>query len=203
MYTVENKVINKIYGHGRGWCFSTNDFSDLGTTAAVRQALVRLTSRGTIRRVARGLYDYPKTHHLLGKLPPDIHEAAKALARKYSLKIQPSGAQAANLLGLSQQVPSKVVYLTTGEARSFKIGKTEIVFKMVAPKYMELAGTDAGLLVHGLRHLGEKAIDEETFASTISQLSKSQQQLLFKKRSTTPLWIQALINKYFEGKQRG
>jgi len=79
---------------------------------------------GNIRRIARGLYHYPQTHLLLGEVAPSVEAVAKALAASEQVKLQPSGAYAANLLGLSEQVPAKVVFLTSGRARKVKIGKT-------------------------------------------------------------------------------
>jgi hypothetical protein len=72
-----------------------------------------LLQNGTIRRVIRGLYDYPRFSTLLDQeLSPDTDQAAQALARKFRWRIQPIGAVAQNLLGLSTQVPARIVYLS-------------------------------------------------------------------------------------------
>ena len=90
------------------------------------KALSRLTARGVIRRLARGLYEYPREHPELGTLSPDLEKVAKALAGKHRIRLQPAGAYAANLLGLSEQVPAKIVFLTDGPSRTVKIGRQEI-----------------------------------------------------------------------------
>ena len=112
--SIENLVLSKIYGGGRGSVFTPMRFLELGSRQAVDLALHRLTQQGTIRRIARGLYDYPKTSELVGILPPSPEAIAKALAGPEALRLQPAGAYAANLLGLSEQVPARVVYFTDG-----------------------------------------------------------------------------------------
>jgi len=108
--SIDSKVLSRIYGKKRGWVFTPIHFFDLGNRTAIDQSLGRLAKFGTIRRLARGLYDYPEKHTTLGYLPPNYERIAQALAGRDSLKIQPSGAYAANLLGLSEQVPAKIVF---------------------------------------------------------------------------------------------
>jgi hypothetical protein len=108
MQTIDAKLISRIYGSGRGSAFTPNDFFDIGGRDAVDKALSRLTAKGTIRRLARGLYEYPREHPELGTISPDIEKVAKALTGKDQIRLQPSGAYATNLLGLSEQVPAKV-----------------------------------------------------------------------------------------------
>jgi len=100
---VENKVLARIYGKGRGWVFSPKKFFDLGPSISVHTALSTLASSGTIRRLARGLYDYPKKHPDLGLLSPTPEAVAEAIATREGTKIQPSGAYSLNLLGLTEQ----------------------------------------------------------------------------------------------------
>src|SRR5258706_14930308 len=154
MQGIENKVLKRIYGAGVGSVLSQDDFLDLGGRAAVDKALSRLAAKGTIRRLARGLYEYPRTHPELGMLSPDIDKVAKALAGKDRIRLQPAGAYATNLLGLSEQVPAKVVFLTDGPSRTvkMKIGRQEIQLRHPPPKNMAAAGRLSGLLIQALRH---------------------------------------------------
>ena len=83
--TIEEQAVARVYGHGRGWSFSSVDFRGLGR---VDMALLRLQEAGTIRRVLRGIYDYPRYSELLGQeMGPDIHQVAQALARKFAWRI--------------------------------------------------------------------------------------------------------------------
>lgn len=105
MQAIEQKILSRIYGRGRGWSFTKTDFvADFGE-ANIHKALSALTQAGTIRRVCVGVYDYPRQSELLGQLSPDVDQVAQALARKFNWRIQPSGDTALNLLGLSTQVP--------------------------------------------------------------------------------------------------
>ena len=109
MQSINNKAISRIYGRGRGWAFSPNDFVEGFSRDQIENALSRLCREGKIRRVCRGIYDYPKYSELLQQeLSPDFDQVAQAFARKFSWRIQPSGDTALNLLGLSTQVPGRL-----------------------------------------------------------------------------------------------
>jgi hypothetical protein len=140
--------------------FTPGYLLDLGSRATVGMALKSTCDRGLIRRLARGLYDYPQQHPKLGLLTPTPEQIALALAGKDNLRIQPSGAYAANLLGLSEQVPAKVVFLTNGPERRRKVGNQEIVLKRTTPKNMPTAGRASGLVIQALRYLGQNHIAE-------------------------------------------
>ncbi|MDP3661924.1 MAG: DUF6088 family protein [Nitrosomonas sp.] len=116
MQTVEDKVISRIYGRGRGWAFGANDFSAEFGRSTIDWVLYNLVAAGTIRHVCRGICDYPKFSELLQqKLSPDFDQLAQAFARKFNWRIQPSGDAALNLLGLSIQVPGRLVYRADDE----------------------------------------------------------------------------------------
>ena len=61
-------------------------------------ALTRLSRKGIIRQLARGLYDYPIDHPSFGRIPPSADAVAKALAKRDASRLQPTGAYAANIL---------------------------------------------------------------------------------------------------------
>ncbi|MCK5827190.1 hypothetical protein KAH43_01595, partial [Candidatus Bipolaricaulota bacterium] len=117
-----HRVLRRIYRKRRGWAFSAIDFSALGTRTALDVALHRLAERGTIRRISRGLYDYPRySERLKTVMAPKMDQVAHAIARKFGWRIQPSGAMALNFIGLSTQVPAQFLYLSDGPNRSFVI----------------------------------------------------------------------------------
>src|SRR5450755_473480 len=159
MQTMRDQIVGRIERLGEGKVFSAKDFLDVASRGTIDMALASLTRSGTIRRVRRGLYDMPKVNPALGgKLSPDIDEAAQAIARKQRWKIVPEGAWAANLLGLSTQVPSKIVYLTDGPNHEVPIGRRTIHFKHSRPK--AIAGLEGkyALVVQALRHLGHEGV---------------------------------------------
>ena len=191
--SVGNKIKNRIYGHGKGWCFTLKDFSDLGSEEAIKVSAHRLAKQGIIKRIANGIYYYPEKSDLFGDVPPRTELIAKALARKYQIKIQPSGAYAANLLGLSEQVPAKVVYLTEGESKKVTIGKQQIIFKKTTPKNMQLAGKISGLIVQALRFLGKEHIDEKKIRKIKKMLKDEDRKALEKDSVLAPNWISKII----------
>jgi len=100
------------------------DFLEIGSREAVDVTLHRLARKGTIRRLARGVHDLPKRHPVLGLLAPSAEAVAKAMAGRDRTRLQPAGAYAANALGLFEQVPAKVLFLTDGPSRTVRISPT-------------------------------------------------------------------------------
>ena len=139
---------------GRGGVFTPSDFLNIGTRAAVDQALSRLVKAGKLRRLARGLYDFPKVHRQLGPLSPAPDDVAQALARETGSQVQIAGARAANALGLSTQVPAKTTYLTDGPSRRVVLGKRVVDLRHASPKHLIAPGSPAGTVVQALRHVG-------------------------------------------------
>src|SRR5262249_20657962 len=102
---IDSQILAIVRTRGRGSVFVPADFLDLGSREAIDVALHRLPRKGTIRRLARGVYDFPKEHPVLGPLQPSAETVARALAGRDRTRLQPAGAYAANALGLSEQVP--------------------------------------------------------------------------------------------------
>ena len=189
MQSVDGKVLSRIYGHKRGWVFTPGHFKDLGSRDAIASALKRYKQSGVIRQLARSLYDYPKTHPQLGLLSPPAEDIAKALAGRDAIRLQPSGAYAANLLGLSTQVPMKIVYLTDGASRTVKIEKREIILKRTTPRNMATAGKISGLVIQALRYLGKEHVDDEIIQKLERRLDKAACDQLMKDIRYAPVWI--------------
>ena len=198
MQTIDNKLKSRIYGHGKGSVFTPNDFLDLGGRDAVDKALSRLATRGEVRRLARGLYEYPREHPELGTLSPDIEKVAKALAGKDRLRLQPAGAYAANLLGLSEQVPAKAVFLTDGASRTVKIGRQEIQLRRTTPRNMAAAGRLSGLMMQAFRHLGRQHITEQRMAHLKRTLPAKERNQLLKDLPLAPAWMHPLFRELAE-----
>lgn len=187
--SIDSKVLARIYGLGRGAAFTPDRFQDLGGPKAVLHALARHAQAGTIRRLARGLYDYPRKHSKLGDLEPSTDDIAKALAGRDALRLQPTGAYAANLLGLSTQVPMKIVYLTDGRSRTVQVGNRQITLKHTTPRNMATAGKISGLVIQALRHIGQRHVDEDIIAKLDSRLDDAARKQLMKDVRYSPAWI--------------
>jgi hypothetical protein len=169
--------------------FSPNQFFDLGSRSAVGLALHRLAKSGVVRRLSRGLYDYPRSDPTFGVLAPSPDAVAKALAGKLAVRIQPSGAYAANLLGVSEQVPAKIVFLTDGRPNRVLIGRQEIRLRRTSTRNMATAGRLSGLVIQALRYLGRTHVDERTLARLKQKLTETDRESLMKDVSYAPAWI--------------
>ena len=153
-----------------------------------------------IRRVRRGLYDLPKVNPALGgQLSPDIDEAARAMARRQRWKIVPDGAWAANLLGLSTQVPAKIVYLADGPNKKEKVGRRTIYFKHGRPKVLAGLEGKSALVVQALRHLGKDGVGEGEIAKLQAMLSGSQRRKLVRDTRFGVDWIYAVAERIARG----
>ena len=196
--SIDNRILSRIYGRHRGWVFTPITFLDLGSRTAVDQTLGRLTKSGTIRRLSRGLYDYPAKHPDFGDLPPNYDRIAQALVGRDNLKIQPSGAYAANLLGLTEQVPAKIVFFTDGPNRKVQIGKRKIVLKRTTPKNMATAGRISGLVIQALRYLKQVNIDSTVISKLKRRLSNNDKSTLMNDIRYAPAWIGNIFRKIQE-----
>lgn len=197
--SVASAVKDRILNHGPGWCFTPKHFLDLASNSGVRTALSRLERDNLIRRLAQGLYDYPIKHDVLGLVPPDVNEVAKALAEKNGIIIQPSGAHAANLIGISEQVPGRIVFLTDGPSKKIKIGKSEIQFRKATAKAMFPAGTKEGLVIQAFKFMKKENIDEAARGRTRKFLTELTHEELCQNMKYAPEWIRRLVFEIMEG----
>lgn len=193
--SVDSRVLERVQSHAPGWVFTPADFSDLGSRTAVATALKRHKADGVIRLLGRGLYDVPRQHDLLGTLWPPIEAVEKALERKDGLRLQPSGAYAANLLGLSEQVPAKVVFLTDGATRTVKVGPTQITLKRTTPRNMAAAGRLSGLVIQAFRNLGAAHITPERIARLRKNLPAQERAELLTDLSLAPEWMHVYFHQ--------
>jgi hypothetical protein len=190
MQTMQDQIVARIERLGAGKAFSAKDFLDIASRGAVDMTLTSLTRQGRIRRIRRGLYDVPKVNAALGgKLSPDIDEAAQAVARRQRWKIVPDGAWAANLLGLSTQVPSKIIYLTDGPNKEMVIGRRSIHFKHARPKAMAGPEGKPALVVQALRYLGNENVGTAEIEKLQATLSLGEKRRLLKEARFGTDWI--------------
>ncbi len=196
--SIDYQILADINARGQGAVFVPTDFLDLGSREAVDVVLHRLVQKAIIRRLARGIYDFPEEHPILGKLLPSPEKIAEALVGRDCTRIQPTGAHAANILGLSEQVPAKVVFLTDGPSRSLKIGATIIQLRRTTPKNMAMAGRLSGLLVQALRELGKEHITPERLEHLKRILPADKRRELLKDIRLVPEWMHSIFRKLAE-----
>jgi hypothetical protein len=120
---------------------------------------------------------------------------AKALAGKAGTRLQPTGAYAANLLGLSDQVPAKVVFLTDGRTKHVRLGKLDIALKKTSPRNMATAGKISGLVIQALRYLGKTHVNDNTVKRLDRRLSPRDRRQLLKDVAYAPAWIADIMRR--------
>jgi len=196
--SIDSQVLARIHGKGKGAVVVPADFLDLGSRQAVGVALHRLTKNGTIRRLARGVYDFPKRHPVLGLLVPPPEAIARALAGRDRTRLQPAGAYAANTLGLSEQVPAKAVFLTDGPSRTVKIGPMTIELRQTTPRNMAAAGRLSGLVIHALRELGASHVTPERVAHLKRTLPAEKRRELLNDLTVAPAWMHPILRDLAE-----
>lgn len=193
IHSIDSKVYSRIVGHRRGWVFTPSNFKDLGSRTAVATAIKRYKQNGTIRHIAWGLYDYPRTDPQLGVLTPSVDQIMTALKKRDAMRLQHSGAYAANLLGLSDQVPMKIVFLTDGPGRRLQIGNRHILLKRTTPRNMATAGRISGTVIQALRWLGQNNVDERITSILRGRLTNADKAQLLKDIRYAPIWITQII----------
>ena len=196
--SLESKVLRRIRGRGRGVVVTPMDFLGLGARAAVDQAFSRLCKQGLLRRVDRGVYSFPETSRLIGELSPSPEQVAQALARRGAQKLLPSGAFAANLLGLSEQVPAKVEYLTDGPSRRVVIKKLPVLLKQATPARLATAGRVSGTVAQALRFLRKEQVDETVVPQLRRRLSAADKAQLVRDIPLVPAWVGEMFRKIAE-----
>ena len=194
MQSIDNKLVSRIYGHQRGWAFSKNDFLDLGSDAAISKALSRLETKGIVRRVLRGVYDYPRISSLLNEtMGSDLDVLASAIARKSGWRIQPSENTALNLLGLSTQVPAKSIYLSDGPSKSYELGNRQLIFKKRALRESGFKHKESELVVQALKALGRDCIDSQICRTLSEKWTPDFWQKILRDTRTAPAWVCDII----------
>ncbi|HEY5593371.1 MAG TPA: DUF6088 family protein [Paludibacter sp.] len=195
MQSVEDKIIGKIIKIKTGKLIFPEDFHSLGSSEAIRLSLHRLEKENRIKRVAHGIYVRPVISKYIGEVLPSAEEVAKGIAKRDRIRIVPTGVYALNALGLSTQVPMKLVFLTDGAPRTIKIGKRTIKFKKTTPKNLLAKGEISSLVIQALREIGlnNVTVEEE---SKISELLKKENPITLQHDiKLAPVWIQKIIQK--------
>jgi len=195
MQSIEKQIEDKIKEIAKGTLLFPEDFQLLGSSAAVRLALHRIEKRGMIQRVAQGIYVQPKINEYIGEIRPSAEEIADGIAKRDKIRIVPTGVYALNALGLSTQVPMKLVFLTDGAAREIRIGKRSIKFKRTTPKNLMAKGKISSLVIQALREIGIDKLKVSEERKIIEILLKEDKSHLTHDIQLAPEWIKKIMKK--------
>ncbi len=197
MESIENKILSIIQNKkAEGYVFSSIDFIDTFSRDSIDKALSTLVKKKKIRRVTRGIYDYPEYSDLLQQeLSTNIEEVAKALARKFNWRIAISGESALNILGLSTQVVGKYIYLSDGANRTYDIQGTTLEFKKASLKNIGFQYDESKLIVQALKALGKEHINQEVIDKVRSHIDPKMYKQILNDTRTTTIWIYDAIKQ--------
>ena len=193
MNTLPKTILQQARSLPEGGVLSPKEFLHLGSRSVVDQAFSRLAKAGKLLRVARGAYAAPVFSRFDSRAPAP-EKIVKALAEQSGEIVVPHGASAANALGLTQQVPIREVYLTSGRTRKLKLGRSEVLVKH-APRWMlALGARPAGAAVRALAWIGPSHANE-SLATLRRTLPHSEWQALASARASLPGWMAQAIGK--------
>jgi len=201
MESVKNRVLSRIYGRGRGWAFTPNDFSNDFKRWEISNSLEDLVNDGKIRRIIRGLYDYPIFSNILNKnVAPDMEQIAFALARKFSWRIQPSGETALNYLELSTQIMGKYIYLSDGPSKTYDILGQTLEFKHHIYREAAISDKKTMLVVQSIKSIGENNITSEFLSKLENKFTQEEWVKIKKNSSKATGWIYKIISEIADKK---
>ena len=180
-----------------GSVFSTQDLlaeGRLGTSRpALDIALKRLVDDGELVRAGRGVFAIPEAHAVLGNLPPKLESVAAAIARRSGDTMLPSGAEAANRLGLSTQVPGRPVFYTTGRSSRRTAGTQQYELRHRTPRLAK-ADPRVAAIIEALRTLGKSRANDRSVVRQLQRsLSDSDKARLRQQVYLAPGWMQPIL----------
>jgi hypothetical protein len=159
----ENKITKSIADRVKeakpGTIFFPGDLLEFGSPEAIHTAFSRLAATKQLTRLAKGIYLKPAIDTELGPLKPSLEDLAKAISDRDKVVIRTTGAYALNRLGLSTQVPTRVVFLTNGNPKSIKVGKSTLVFQKTTPKQLAVEQENIFLAIQALIALKDQGED--------------------------------------------
>jgi hypothetical protein len=199
MQSISNQIKTEILSKRKGKIFFLENFAKFGSKNAVRQTLFRLCNEKFIIRLSAGIYLYPEIDKEIGIIYPSIERIAKEIAKQEKARVIPTGVYALNALGLSTQVPMRVVFLTDGTPRMINIeGEASIKFKKIAPKYLSFKSKLVSLIVFALREIGENKATAEQLNRIKELLQNEKQEIIINDLALAPAWVKNTILKLLQ-----
>ncbi len=191
--SVQNRIENKIKSMKKGSIIFPSNFDDFGNVEAVKKSLLRLKNKKFLVRLAHGIYLYPKQDKLLGVLYPSIEDIANAIAERDKARIIPTGIKALNQLGLSNQIPMNIIFLTDGTARTIVVGKRTLKFKRTTPKNLAVKGEITSLVIQALKEIGKDNITDEQLNRIKNHLKLEKKENIEHDIKLAPAWIAEIM----------
>lgn len=199
VHPVADKLIARIQ-RSNGKPIAIAELLDLAARPAINQSLSRLVRQGVLLRVGRGLYAWPRHSGLMNAdVSPTVDALAHAWARRNGLRIVPSGANAANMLGLSTQVPAKYVYYTNGRTQRVRLGGAMVQFLNRGPKTMEIKDGKVACLFQAMKHLGKKRMTSDVLARLHRILRPADRATIRRNLKYATGWMRPVLQELIHG----
>jgi len=197
------QIRERIRNSDPGAIFILSDFSDLTDYPNIKVSISRLIESGLIRRIIRGVYDYPEYNDFLKEfITPNPHLVALAIARNFSWTIVPDGDTALNQLGLSTQVPAEWTYVSDGPYKEYSINKTIIHFKHTANRDISKIAYKSALLAQAIKAIGKKNIDSATIMKMRKLMSDDEKVNILTEGKYMTTWVFDVIKQICIGEQK-
>lgn len=192
----QEEILDFIRSKGAGFAFCASDIPNYGSRTMIDKTLCIMSKSGKIRRVMRGVYDLPRWSDILKKpAAPDIESVANALARKFGWQLYPCDEGAMNGLGLSTQIPARLIYLSTGPSKVYQVGRLTIEFKHRCSRENEVDGKNARMVVRALKGLGKAYATPEIVMNIAKRFSDREWAQICESTQRVSSWIKDLVNR--------
>jgi predicted transcriptional regulator of viral defense system len=194
---ITTRVQSKISSLSNGVVFASNSFRFADANQnSVEKELSRLNADGVIKRFRKGIYYKPQKSSLFGDVLPSPSAIAQAIAKLNHANIVPDGSMALNMLGLSDQVPMKYIYLNDKLHKSEFVGNTEIVFKRITAKKLTSTNRQVSLVLSAIEYLGKDAFSDYSLVKDFaSKLKVDDIKDLDKSSQNYPIWVQNRVGE--------
>lgn len=198
MSQLTQTILSQAQSLPEGGLLSPKEFLHLGSRAAIDQVLSRLAREGKLLRVGRGAYSSP-VQGRFGIRPPSTESVMEALETSSGELVVPSGASEANALGLTTQVPTRDVYLTSGPSRKLKFGNREVELKHGNRSQLLLGKSPAGRAIRALIWLGPEQTTPIALATLKGKLSTQEWEAMRQARARLPSWMARAVSQVANG----
>lgn len=192
----------RIKKMNKGSVIVATDFADIADAAKMGVTLSRLEDEGIIRRIFRGVYEYPEYNDFLKEyVEPSPDKVAHALSRKFGWTIVPCGDTALNILKLSMQVPAIWLYGSDGNYKEYTYGNTTIKFKRTTNKEISKISYKTALVIQALKALGKDNITPDIITKIQSMTTAEEKKTMLNDAKYATSWIYNTIKKICREKE--
>ena len=192
MSRLAEAIVSAAQALPEGGLLSAKEFLHLASREAVDQTLSRLTREGKLMRVGRGSYTLPVSGRF-GTRPPSTEAVVKAIELASGEVIVATGATEANALGLTTQVPTREVFLTSGRSRTLQLGNRTIELRHGSRWQLALGARPAGMAIRALSWLGPERASS-ALKTLLSKLPPEEWAAMRSARAVLPSWMARAVS---------